>query len=269
MEIYNGDLLDTSNLGNESFLQINSCGIQLSSSREITISRKKGRMDYQLFYMVRGGCEVEYQGKTSIIHNGFVIYPPHVSQKYTDYEDAKRIWIHFNGYGVEEILEEAHLRGGIYSISSSAIIEKMLLQLIIEHNQKGTISNEKGLLLSILNTLGKMVNFPENSNDKIMEVITFITTHYNSEINIGELSGSCNLSRSRFMYLFKEQTGMAPHTYQQTLRIKNSMTLLTSTKLSIAEVGQQSGYQDPLYFSRIFKKCVGLSPKKYREFNKI
>lgn len=264
MKIYNGDLFDSTNWGNESFLQINSCGIQLPSNKQITVSRKKGRIDYQLLYIIKGRCKVEYQGKTSVLHNGFVIYPPHIPQKYTDYENTKRIWIHFNGYNVADILKEAHLSGGIYPLSNSVIIEKMLLQLIVEHNQETTVSNEKGLLLYVLNTLGKLVNTSESSSDKIAEAITFITTHYNSEINIRDLSDSCNLSRSRFMYLFKEQTGMAPHTYQQMLRIKNSITLLTSTKLDIAEIGQQSGYQDPLYFSRIFKKCVGLSPKEYR-----
>ena len=116
--------------------------------------------------------------------------------------------------------------------------------------------------------MGKSVNHVENiSNDKINEAITFITMHYNTDINIKELASSCNLSQSRFMYLFKEQTGMAPHAYQQTLRIKNSMTLLTSTNLKIVEIGKQCGYEDSLYFSRIFKKLVDVSPKEYRRQN--
>lgn len=265
MYIYNGDLRDKTNQENHSFLQINSCGIQLPSRRQLTVSRKNGRKDYQLFYVVNGRCKVDYLDQTYTLHHGFVLYPPNIVQKYTDSEDTKRLWIHFNGFHIEEILKEAHLAGGVYAISASPVIEKMFLQLIAEHNQSAIVSNEKGLLLSLLNTLGKLVNIPDTSSDKINEAVTFITANYNTEVNIIELATSCNLSRSRFMYLFKEQTGMAPHIYQQTLRIKNSITLLTSTKLSVAEIGAQCGYQDPLYFSRIFKKYVGVSPREYRE----
>lgn len=62
---------------------------------------------------------------------------------------------------------------------------------------------------------------------------------------------------------------MPPHAYQQTLRIQNCKVLLTSTQLSVAEISEQAGYNDPLYFSRIFKKRVGVSPKVYRAQNKV
>lgn len=94
-----------------------------------------------------------------------------------------------------------------------------------------------------------------------------MTMYHNTNINIKELANSCNLSQSRFMYLFKEQTGMSPHAYLQALRIKNSMTLLTSTRLKIVEVGKQCGYEDSLYFSRVFKKNVEISPQEYRRQN--
>ena len=184
---------------------------------------------------------------------------------YIDYEDTKKIWLHFTGRNVEEILKEAHLSYGVHRIGHSPIVEKMFVQLIAEHNKKAFVSTEKGMLLSILYLLGRLINHTDTTNDKLNESITFITTHYNSEISIKELATSCNLSQSRFMYLFKEQTGMAPHAYQQTLRIQNCMTLLTSTQLSISDISEMSGYQDPLYFSRVFKKMVGMSPRQYRK----
>ena len=73
------------------------------------------------------------------------------------------------------------------------------------------------------------------------------------------------LSQSRFMYLFRERFGMAPKEYQTNLRIGNAKTLLITTRLPISEVGAMSGYSDPLYFSRVFKKHTGQSPKQYRQ----
>lgn len=264
MYLYNGDLKDISNLKSSSFLQINSCGIQLPTTHQLTTLRKKGRVDYHIIYIASGQCEIEYEGKIHLLKQGFVLYPPNVLQKYTEYEDTKKMWLHFTGNNIEEILADAKLGYGVHPISPSPIIEKMFIQLAAEHNQRPNVSNEKGLLLSLLYTLGKLLNSVGTTNDRINETVTFITTHYNSEISIKELADSCNLSQSRYMYLFKEQTGMAPHAFQQTLRIKNCMTLLSSTRLSIADICELSGYHDPLYFSRVFRKYVGVSPRQYR-----
>lgn len=267
MNIYDGDLKDISNFKSHSFLQINSCGIQPNISEQMITYRRKGRVDYHILYITDGQCEVEYNDKVYLLRHGFVLYPPHVPQKYIDYNNTTKMWIHFNGNSVEEILKDARLENGVHSLSPSPILEKMFTQLIAEHNQKLFVSNENGLLLSLLYTLGKLVNNTDSTNNKISQAVTFITTHYNTEISIRELAASANLSPSRFMSLFKAQTGMAPHSYQQMLRLKNCMALLTSTQLSISDICSLSGYQDPLYFSRTFRKHVGMSPRQYRQKN--
>ena len=264
MEIYDGDIKDNYDRECHSYLQVNSCGFYMPSQRQMITYRRKKRVDYHIIYIAEGHCKVEYEGKTWLLNQGFVLYPPNIPQTYVDYEDSRRIWLHFTGYNIEEILKDARLSCGVHPIAPSLIVEKMLIQLVAEHNQKLDISNEKGLLLSILYTLGKLANNMNSTNERINEAVTFITTHYNPEINIKELADSCNLSQSRFMYLFKEKTGLAPHAYQQTLRINNSKTLLSSTQLSISDICRLSGYQDPLYFSRIFRKYVGMSPREYR-----
>lgn len=186
-------------------------------------------------------------------------------QCYVEHKNVRKLWIHFNGYHVEDILKEAQLTCGVHHISHSPICEKVFVQLTAEHNQKTGISNEKGLFLSFLNLLGKSVNNIPTTNERIGETSAFITTHYNTDISIQELSDSCNLSQSRFMFLFKEKVGQSPHAYQQMLRIHNCMSLLTSTQLSITDICMLSRYTDPLYFSRIFKKHIGMSPKQYRD----
>lgn len=265
MRIYNGNLMDVSDIRSNSYLQINSCGIQLHSRQENLTFRKEGRNDYHIVYIAEGACEIEYDGKTILLQHGFVLYPPHMPQRYMEYIKTKKLWIHFNGYCVEEILKEAGLRPGVYPVAPSPIFEKLFIQLTAEHNRVAEISNEKGLLLSFLNALGRTVNNVSSTNHKIEEVISFLTTHYNMDISIKELADSCGLSQSRFLYLFKQKAGQSPHTYQQMLRINNCAMLLTSTELSVTEIGMLSGYTDPLYFSRVFKKLMGISPRQYRQ----
>ena len=265
MKIHNGNLLDISNIESNSYLQINSCGIQLQSGQGKLTFRKEGRCDYHIVYIAEGACEIEYNGEMTLLKHGFVLYPPHVPQRYIEHQNTRKLWIHFNGYHVEDILKECKLSYGVHHLSPSPVCEKLFIQLTAEHNQKSGLSNEKGLLLTFLNTLGKSINNISTTNEKIEEAISFITTHYNTEISIKELADSCDLSQSRFMYLFKEKAGQSPHAYQQMLRINNCMTLLASTQLNITDICMLSGYTDPLYFSRIFKKYVGMSPTEYRK----
>lgn len=262
--IYTIDFKEPNDLDRTSYLQINDCGMIVNRNKAAGLARNIGRSDYQLIYIESGPFEVEYEGVTHQLRQGFVLYPPNVPQKYIDDIETKRIWVHFTGFNIEEILKDAHLNYGVFSIPNSPIIQNLLLQLIAEYNQPKTVSSAKGILLYILYTLGKQVNNSNVSNDYLQNAITYITANYNTEIHIKDLADSCNLSLSHFMYLFKEETGMTPLAYQQTLRIKDTMSALISSKVSITEIAAQVGYQDPLYFSRVFKKIVGMSPREYR-----
>ena len=268
MEIYDGNKRDTNNFCSTSFLQINSCGVQVKYENEMHILRKKGRCDYHILFVCEGECQVFYEKKMNIIKmGGFVFYPPNMRQEYILNKKTKTIWLHFNGYEVENILLEAKISFGIHQIPYSSIFEKMFLQLIAEHNNQLNISNEKGLLLTILFDLGKSINRVYTTENKISECIKFITTHYNTNISISELAASCNLSNSRFYHLFKTVTQMSPYKYQQELRINNAKLMLSSTNLSVSEISIQLGYGDPLYFSRLFKRKTGKSPMEFRKIH--
>ena len=267
MSIYKIDFKEPNDLDCTSYLQINDCGMITNRNKTAGIARVNGRSDYQLVYIESGPFEVEYDGVNHHLKHGFVLYPPNMPQKYIDFVETNRIWVHFTGYNIEEILKDAHLDYGVYSVAHSPIIQKLLLQLIAEYNQIKTVSSANGLLLYILYMLGKQTNNANSTNDYLQNAVTYITANYNTEIHIKELADACNLSQSHFMYLFKEEIGMTPLAYQQTLRIKDTMSALISTKLNIAEIAAQVGYQDPLYFSRVFKKLVGVSPREYRKQN--
>lgn len=264
MIVYDIDRHEANDIQASSFLQINSCGFQPPYREDVTVSRPKGRSDYQLIYLLSGHLDVVYQGECHHLSQGFVLYPPDTPQQYTDFQDTKRIWVHFSGHSIPEVLQDAQLEGGVHPIAFSPIIQELLLQLLSEHNQTGHISGEKGLFLSIVYLLGKQCNHVSSIDDAIKDVITFITTHFYSKLHIDELASSCKLSSSHFMHLFKEQTGLSPLAYQQALRMEYAKSALTSTNLSVSEIADHAGYSDPLYFSRIFKKVTGLSPKSYR-----
>ena len=102
------------------------------------------------------------------------------------------------------------------------------------------------------------------NSDIITKVLTYINVNYNKQLTLDELSEKVGYSKSRFSHIFLDIVGMSPIKYMNDIRLKNSCELLHSTNLTIAEIAQSCGFNDPLYFSRIFKKKYKISPKQYR-----
>ncbi|GIQ68754.1 AraC family transcriptional regulator [Xylanibacillus composti] len=91
----------------------------------------------------------------------------------------------------------------------------------------------------------------------------YILEHYASQIDIDQLARQSGGSASRFYQLFRRQTGLSPHKYITAVRLTASLRLLNSGSLSISEAAHAVGYQDEYYFSRLFKKNMGLAPSEY------
>jgi AraC-like DNA-binding protein len=73
-----------------------------------------------------------------------------------------------------------------------------------------------------------------------------------------------NLSNSRYVAIFTQCMGMPPVRYILELRLRYACQLLESTDMSIKEISALSGYSDPHFFSKQFKKYIGVSPRDYR-----
>jgi AraC family transcriptional regulator of arabinose operon len=68
----------------------------------------------------------------------------------------------------------------------------------------------------------------------------------------------------QFSDLFKRHYGTSPMAYFSELRMQRARELLSFTKMSVKEIAAELGFDDPLYFSRAFKKVSGMSPRDYR-----
>src|SRR5208283_1748696 len=91
-----------------------------------------------------------------------------------------------------------------------------------------------------------------------------MTRHLDEPLQVATLAAQANISPSHFFALFKRQMGCAPIDCFIRLRMQHACRLLDETELSVKEVAATLGYDDPFYFSRIFKSVNHVAPSEYR-----
>lgn len=99
--------------------------------------------------------------------------------------------------------------------------------------------------------------------DYVIELKHQLLTKSDEVIDVEQLAQESGVSYVKFYQEFKRYTGMSPLQYITTSRLNESLQLLANEPSSIAEVAHAAGYEDELYFSRLFRKYIGVSPSEY------
>lgn len=102
------------------------------------------------------------------------------------------------------------------------------------------------------------------AHNKIDESIAYMTQHLNRPLQVAFLAAMVSISPSHYFALFKRRTGHAPMDYFTQLRMEEARRLLQTTSSFVKEVAAALGYEDPFYFSRVFKSVQGVAPSEYR-----
>ena len=105
----------------------------------------------------------------------------------------------------------------------------------------------------------------EKSGSVIEEAMRYIRENYNRDISLDEVSREVNISPYYFSKLFKDSTEQNFIEYLTNLRMDKAKELLLTTDSSMKEICSMVGYADPNYFSRTFKKNIGVTPTEYKE----
>ncbi|WP_109434085.1 MULTISPECIES: helix-turn-helix domain-containing protein [Aquimarina] len=100
-----------------------------------------------------------------------------------------------------------------------------------------------------------------------VHVKNVIELHRYSNLGLDELAKLCNLSLSSFKREFKKVFNDTPNNYITDQKLKRAKELLRITEMPVSEIAYGVGFNDPLYFTRIFKKKIGGSPTEYRQKN--
>ncbi|MFE5320686.1 helix-turn-helix domain-containing protein [Paenibacillus sp. NPDC056579] len=105
----------------------------------------------------------------------------------------------------------------------------------------------------------------EESSYRAMDnSVKYIRQHYAEPISREVLAEHVSLSVSHYSALFKKVIGISPLQFVEKVRIDHAKTMLTGSSKPISEIAREIGYNDPLYFTRVFTKVTGMAPREYR-----
>jgi len=102
---------------------------------------------------------------------------------------------------------------------------------------------------------------------RIDHSLMYLHENVGGQLSLDDMVEHSGLSKSHFIRVFKEQTGHSPMDYFIQLKMQHACKLLAFRQDSIGQIGMELGYEDPYYFSRAFRKSIGMSPTEYRRSN--
>lgn len=163
---------------------------------------------------------------------------------------------------LSSLLSRAAIEGGATSDS----ILKINNQFLKDLQDVDTLDNLCYKLQETIDVFTDcMFNYiPSKSNEIAKKAIRYISKNFMRNLTLDDVAGHVHLNPAYFSTLFKQSTGSSFKEYLNMVRIEESKRLLANTDYSIIDIALATGFEDQSYFSKVFKKYTGLTPKQYR-----
>jgi AraC-like DNA-binding protein len=236
------------------------------------------RDHYIIHYILEGRGIFQVNGVTFHLeeHDGFLICPDTIVYYRADQENPwSYAWAGFNGLKAEAYLKQAGLSSDkpVFSRYNDKFLIKCFNRMIDTKSlDRGREVRLLGLLYQLLSQLIELAPFDKSAGKNedrkesyVKKAVEFIGMNYSRKITVAEIAQHVGLDRSYFYSIFRSYLNISPQEFLIGFRLDKSCELMKNTSLSIGDISRSVGYQDPLLFSKVFKKNKGLPPRDYRK----
>ncbi len=216
----------------------------------------------EIVYYLQGNGETTIGNNTYQFNkNSFTIVPKGVRHDQKNNKELVNGCIGVSGSGLENLI-------GAYQDSFGVLRnEFLLLADELENKEPGYAIIADGILLKIIGTIRRIASSAAQSASKeaIAERAVALIREKEGVISVEDLSGMFYIRSDYFGRLFKEYTKKTPIQYILDVKLDKAKDLLTDTSLTISAIAQRCGFEDVYYFSKFFKKRIGVTPTVFRK----
>lgn len=239
--------------------------------------RREGIEEYIFIYCMGGKGVITVDEKKYSLREreAFCIPGGHGHRYYSDEKEPWSIlWVHFKGEDVMMYpLDECQVIyfHSDYATNRMRFLFELLFRVLEGNYTLGNfiyISQILSLILAETYYREKNNAAPEQ-NRYVTEVVKYMYKHISEKLTLDEIVKEFELSKSYLNIIFQKCTRHAPMDFYNQLKMKEACKMLRRSDARIYEVAWELGYRDQYYFSRMFKKAVGVSPKLYKNTDYI
>lgn len=244
------------------------------------------RNHYVFHYIISGTGTLMANDKNGITQTyevksgqGFMLFPNQITTYIADKSSPwEYTWVEFDGLRAKEAitLSGLSLDKPIYNAHSKKLASLMCDEMlyIAQHSFESPFHLIGHLYLFLdyfTRATGKSKLTSSNNLQDfyIKEALAFIEQNFQNDISVQEIADFCGLNRSYFGKIFKNSLGKTPQDFLINYRMIKAAELLKLSQLSVKDIGMSVGYPDALHFSRAFKSVYNISPRTWRNENKI
>lgn len=236
-----------------------------SESSNLPVYRPNGIDDCQILYITSGTGEVVINNEIFELKENSILYLP-ANTPHNYYSTSgpwKTKYITFGGSGTSDFnFMPAFVQNNIVDFDFSRWYK-------ILYKYKYTPNHEKSLSITLYATLLEFknsisLNSPLAESKKNILISAMHEMAKNFELSLSDVARELNITEEHFCRTFKAYTGLRPLEYLNYLKIQRAKELLKSTNKDISEIAKMAGYLSPSYFTMLFKRYTGTTPKKYR-----
>lgn len=252
-------------------LAVYSCGIQ-----RCLPSHSWGpavRDHYLIHYIVHGKGKFSIRDKSWQLTAGdaFLVQPNMIAGYAADVQEPWEYdWVGFNGSDAKRLLQQTGLldMDPAFHCPKNNCFHELLSDIIAV---SGTTSSAEArmescllrFLAELMDAFGAQASQRDSSYEYVQKAIQFIDRNYSSSIDIEKIAQSAGVSRSHLYRLFMAYINIPPNEYLTRYRVSKAAEFLKDGGLTVGEVAYSAGFADQLYFSRVFKKYMGMPPSHF------